>query len=149
MPASLLLAVGTQFAQLAAVWFPMQAVRGNVLELNCPPPLPNLLPCCVPSLLCASISFYRRCEQRAGRDHAQSCWLTTPAYTPCFMRAFPIQAVRGNVLEVIMEKDQRGQREVLMKDLDLEQVRTALHWLPSGTGIGLQHAPPDGASARR
>lgn len=55
MPASLLLAVDTQFAQLVAVWFPMQAVRGNVLE-------------------------------------------------------------------VIMEKDQRGQREVLMKDLDLEQV---------------------------
>lgn len=33
-----------------------------------------------------------------------------------------LQAVRGNVLEVIMEKDQRGQRAALMRDLDLEQV---------------------------
>lgn len=34
-----------------------------------------------------------------------------------------MQAVRGNVGEVINEKDQRGQREQLLKDLDLEQVR--------------------------
>jgi hypothetical protein len=30
--------------------------------------------------------------------------------------------VRGNVGEVITEKDQRGQKEALLKDLDLEQV---------------------------
>ena len=34
-----------------------------------------------------------------------------------------LQAVRGNVLEVITEKDQRGQKAALMRDLDLEQVR--------------------------
>ena len=33
-----------------------------------------------------------------------------------------LQAVRGNVGEVISEKDQRGQKESLLKDLDLEQV---------------------------
>ncbi|KAI3429835.1 hypothetical protein D9Q98_010148 [Chlorella vulgaris] len=32
------------------------------------------------------------------------------------------KAVRGNVEEVLIEKDQRGQRQQLMKDLDLEQV---------------------------
>jgi hypothetical protein len=33
--------------------------------------------------------------------------------------------VRGNVEEVLIEKDQRGQRQQLMKDLDLEQVGAA------------------------
>lgn len=33
-----------------------------------------------------------------------------------------LQAVRGNVGEVLQEKDQRGQREQLQRDLDLEQV---------------------------
>lgn len=40
----------------------------------------------------------------------------------CQSAANRLQAVRGNVLDVIMEKDQRGQRAALMKDLDLEQV---------------------------
>ncbi len=35
----------------------------------------------------------------------------------------PLQAVRGNVKEVIEEKDQRGIQDSLLKDLDLEQVR--------------------------
>ena len=35
------------------------------------------------------------------------------------------QAVRGNVEEVINQKDQRGIKASLLKDLDLEQVRDA------------------------
>ena len=33
-----------------------------------------------------------------------------------------MQAVRGNVGEVLDQKDQRGQKEALLRDLDLEQV---------------------------
>lgn len=34
----------------------------------------------------------------------------------------PLQAVRGNVGEVLDQKDQRGQVQQLLKELDLEQV---------------------------
>lgn len=44
--------------------------------------------------------------------------------------------MRGNVNDVITEKDQRGQRAQLLKDLDLEQVR--LVWGPRAPGLGLQ-----------
>ncbi len=39
--------------------------------------------------------------------------------------SLPDQAVRGNVLTVLEQKDQRAVREALMRDLDLEQVRRA------------------------
>ncbi len=48
-----------------------------------------------------------------------------------------LQAVRGNVGEVINEKDQRGQRAQLLKDLDLEQVGRPL--CSSMLAVGAAH----------
>lgn len=74
-------------------------------------------------------------RQRPSRCVARCC---RPALSPRFPRC-PLtapQAVRGNVNDVITEKDQRGQRAQLLKDLDLEQVR--LVWGPRAPGLGLQ-----------
>ena len=39
------------------------------------------------------------------------------------------KAVRGNVGEVLAEKDQRGVKEMLLRELDLEQVRLVIAWV--------------------
>lgn len=65
--------------------------------------------------------------QQAG--HSTGCWwwLCDATIVPPIsgLPLASLQAVRGNVEEVLIEKDQRGQRQQLMKDLDLEQVGAA------------------------
>lgn len=56
------------------------------------------------------------------RCTALTCWPAPCPLRPAVLRMNALQAVRGNVGEVMTEKDQRGQKEQLLKDLDLEQV---------------------------
>lgn len=81
---------------------------------------------------CTGVGLWRRpgVDQRRT-EPAQllafvSPFLKATLDTSPFPRPFPslpFQAVRGNVLSVLEQKDQRSVKEALMRDLDLEQVR--------------------------
>ena len=80
--------------------------------------------------------FARLGETSGGNSCVSTTPCTHPPPPPAAAAGAPPQAVRGNVEEVLREKDQRGQREALQLDLDLVQVCMCCGAVAQYGGVG-------------